>query len=107
MNFKPFFIHYNPLMPGPTKKKFRGFTAYIQPGDGFTVKVQTAFCSALDAFCRKTGREAAKTKPVIEINSRKLSGYLRAQQYFSMTGKTLKPESAANSVYEYVYKYML
>jgi len=78
LRFKPFFIHKLFQQPGETKRRARrGMTVYVQPGDTWReIKVQHAFCSIKDSFCKKFGREQALKRDPVILNTRELPDYL-------------------------------
>ena len=100
---KPFYVHRHGR-PGKVSSRFaRGFTVYVEenPINSHEVNVGVAFCSPKDQFCKRIGREYAKSAEIKTINKRKLPKMLAAVA--TVAGDALTSEKN----WEYLYKFML
>lgn len=101
MQFKPFYVHFQVDHQLRRKHKPRGFTAFIQPGDGRNVKVQVSFCSNEDEFVKAQGRKAAEKAPIELFNARRVPELLAACE------RATAQKAGYESSWVYLYKYML
>lgn len=101
MQFKPFYVHFQVDNYYRRKHKPRGFTAFIQPGEGRDVKVQVSFCSNEDEFVKAQGRKAAEKAPIELFNARRVPELLAACQ------RATAAKAGDERYWIYLYKYML
>lgn len=83
--FKPFYVHYNPYLPGVKLKSFhnRGFTAKLSPTEDNKVVLQVALCSPKDQFCKRVGREVADEADELIISKTAVPGVLAKLSEYS------------------------
>ena len=104
MSFKPFYVHKFHKPGTGSRKKPRGFTAYIQQSDANEREVfmQVTFCSYRDMFCKKTGRIEVARVAREPVNKRMVPHMLSMLENYCGLNETINERD-----YYYMLKYML